>query len=184
MPTTRTTEPSVEPFGLAEAKTHLRVDDDAEDALIEALISVVRQACEDRIERTLITTTWLHEADYLWERTRLPMGPVQGIISVQYLDGDGVLQTLASSEWQLASGFLLPAFDKTWPVRICQPGAARIAFVSGFGNDAAAVPKPYIAWMKLALTDLYENRGASSERPAVPQNFAESLLTNRLNWLP
>jgi uncharacterized phiE125 gp8 family phage protein len=184
MPTTRTTEPSVEPFDLAEAKAHLRVDDDAEDDLIEALITTVRQACEDRIERTLITSTWLYEADYMNVRMRLPMGPVQSVASVQYLDTDGVLQTLADTEWQFTAGILMPAHNKVWPLRICQPGAARITYTAGYGDAASAVPKPYIAWMKLALTDLFENRGASAERPAVPQNFAESLLTNRLSWLP
>lgn len=184
MPTTRTVGPSVEPFDLAEAKAHLRVDDDASDDLIELLISTVREACEDRIERTLITTTWLHEASYLRERMRLPMGPVQSITSVQYLDVDGVLQTLAGTEWQLASGFLIPAHNKVWPTRICELGAARITFTAGFGGAGADVPKPYIAWMKLALTDLFENRAASSDRPVVPQNFAESLLNNRLSWLP
>lgn len=184
MPTTRTTGPSVEPFDLAEAKAHLRVEGSDDDALITALITTVRQACEDRIERTLITSTWVHEMDYLELRTRLPMGPVQSVASVQYMDTDGVRQTLPDDQWQFTAGILLPVHLAMWPLRLVQPGAARITYTAGYGTTGASVPKPYIAWMKLALTDLYDNRGRSSDRPAVPQQFAESLLTNRLSWMP
>lgn len=184
MPTTRTTGPGAEPFDLAEAKVHLRVDGTHDDDLIEALITIVREACEDRIERTLITSTWLYEAEYLCERTRLPMGPIQSVGTVQYLDTDGALQTLPDTEWLYAAGFLLPEHNAVWPLRLARPGAARITYTAGYGATGASIPGPYIAWMKLALTDLYENRGRSSERPSVPQNFADSLLTNRLSWLP
>lgn len=48
MGTLKITDATVEPVTLAEAKLHLRVDHNAEDALITALITATRQAAEFR----------------------------------------------------------------------------------------------------------------------------------------
>lgn len=184
MPTTRTAEPGAEPITLAEAKLHLRVDHADEDGLISGLISVARRTCEDRLERTLITTPWRLAATHFPPSGRLflSMGPVQAVSSVQYLDTSGDLQTLAGADWQLAEGLLMPAFNKSWPSTLCQPGAVRVEYTAGYGDAGGDVPAPIRHWLKLAIGDLYANRERSSDKPSVPQHFADGLLDTYKVW--
>lgn len=181
----RLSAPTVEPFGLAAAKTHLKLDysDAATDAEIIGLVTVAREAAEDRLKATLVETSWRWTTDRLTPRMRLPMDPIMAVSEVKYTDTAGVLQTLAGTEWRLADGVLLPAFGKCWPAHAVEPGAVRITYTAGHGATAASVPTPIVQWIKLALTDLWINRGSSAERPAVPQGFAESLLENgHIRW--
>ena len=71
---TRTTQPVVEPVSLAAAKAHLRIDSDAEDDLIQSLVSTARAWCEDYCERTFVLTQWTMNLDSFYG----PVGsPVQ-----------------------------------------------------------------------------------------------------------
>ena len=55
-----------EPLSLSDVKTFLRVDSNAEDALITAMIVASRQLCEQYMRRILITTTIEEFFDYLF----------------------------------------------------------------------------------------------------------------------
>jgi len=185
MPVIRTSAPLVEPLTLAQAKAHLRVDGSDEDTLITALIGVAREACEDRTEQTLVETAWRYTTTHLPHcGLRLMMGPVLSVQSVAYIDTNGQTQTLASDQWRLADDWLLPAYGVVWPLTLCQPAAVTVAYKCGFGSTAASVPGPLVAWMKLAIGDLFENRTANADKPAVPQHFADMLLLQRGKWLP
>ena len=54
-----TTQPSVEPVTLAEAKLHLRVDIADDDTLITSLIAAARQQAENITRRALCTQSWV-----------------------------------------------------------------------------------------------------------------------------
>lgn len=185
MPCIRTSAPTAEPLTLAQAKAHLRVDGTDDNDLITALISVAREACEDRTELTMVETAWRQTATHFPARgLHLMMGPVLSVQSVAYVDTAGQSQTLASDQWQLCDDWLLPAYGVCWPLTLCRPAAVTVNYKAGHGTTASAVPAPFVAWMKLAIGDLYDNRTASSDKPAVPQNFADALLGQRVRWLP
>lgn len=192
MTTTKVTDATVEPLTTAEAKTHLRetLVDAANDAYIALLVKVCRTAAEDASQRTLITTTWLLTLDAFPcgvarygqvtdpAAIQLAKPPVIAVTWVKYRDVNGVLQTLASSAYQLdvATGQVTPATGTSWPSTWSQPGGVQVQYTAGYGADASFVPAPIVHWIKLALTDLYENRSRSAERPAVPQDFADGLI--------
>ncbi len=56
-PSKTVVEPTEEPVTLQEAKTHLRVDHDADDTLIMGLIATARRSCEFGARRSFVTQT-------------------------------------------------------------------------------------------------------------------------------
>lgn len=190
MTTIKITDASVEPLTLAQAKDHLRetLVDAGNDAYITALITVARQAAEDRLQRTLLETTLQRVLPGFpcSDAIKLSLPSVLSIDWVKYIDASGVEQTLAPTEYSLQPGSepgqLWPAYGKSWPSHRCQPGAVHVQYKAGYGSTADKVPTPIVQWIKLALTDLYENRARSAERPAVPQQFADSLLDTYRVW--
>lgn len=172
----------VEPITLAEAKLHLRVDDTAEDALITALISAAREACEDRIEGTVPVTGWRLTLDAFPDAIKLQRGPVSSVESVKYLDAAGVEQTLSPLDYLVDTastpGYIVPAFGKAWPDTRDQINAVTVEYTAGSAAPAHALK----AWMLLAIGEMYANREGSAERPVVAHGFADRLLDPFRYW--
>jgi uncharacterized phiE125 gp8 family phage protein len=176
----RSAAPAAEPLSLAEALAHLRVSAGVEDAYISALIPVVREACENRIERTLVETSWVLTLDSFPDAIELMMPPVLDVTSVQYTDQDGVAQTLNPADYVVdmarEPGWLVPAPGRQWPATEAGINKVVVTYTAGYGDTAVAVPASLKHWMLLAMADLYENRAAHGEKPAVPHNFVDGLL--------
>lgn len=185
MPTIKITDAAAEPVTLAIAKGHLKEDlvDATNDAYITTLITVARQACEERLQRTLLTTTWLR-SESGFHRACIPLAfpRIQSIDWVKYVAEDGTLTTLDPAAYELEAthepGLLLPAYGLAWPAARARPGAVKVQYKAGYGDTAASLPKPIAQWILLALTDLYENRGRSGERPMLPHDFADGLISS------
>lgn len=175
--------PAAEPLSLADAKTHLRVDGDDEDALISALIVAARNHAESITGRALVTQrrrltlpAFPAGEDLSIE---LPKPALQSVQSVTYLDGDGVRQTLAGHQVVTDElvGRVLPAYGAVWPACRETPGSVVIDYTAGYG-DAYAVPEGIKAWLRLAIGAMYEQRAAMSDKQAyeLPGGFWQSLL--------
>ncbi len=182
-----TVPPAAEPLTLAEAKAHLRVDGGDDDVLIGALIAAARQTAEERLGRSLLSQTW---------RLTLPCFPASGgeimlprppffeIVSIVYVDNVGATVALqAADDYMVYKGSILsyvkPAYGGIWPTaREGDPAAVTIDYVAGY-TDAAAVPAPIKAWMKIMIATLYDNRdmlarGASAQ--PMPRGACDGLL--------
>lgn len=170
-----------EPISLAEAKAHLRVTHAAEDALIAALITAARQACEGEVNRSLVTQTWEKTLDLFPDAIELPNPPVQAIAGVQYVDATSMLTTtLSSASYTLDNksepGWLVPAYGYDWPTPLDVINAVTVTYLTGYG-DASAVPEVLKAWIKLHLGNLYANRESLVLGATVaPLSFAAGLL--------
>jgi uncharacterized phiE125 gp8 family phage protein len=188
MTITKVTDATVEPLTLAQAKAHLREDlvDTDNDSYITSLITVARTAAENRLQRTLLQTTWLLTQDGFDAALKLQMPRIISVEWLKYVDADGVLRTLDAAGYLVDTasepGRVVPAYGTSWPATRCQPGAVTVQYKAGYGTAAAAVPGPIVSWIKLALTDLYERRGRSAEKPALPQDFADGLLDAYKVW--
>lgn len=196
--------PSVEPVTLAEAKLHCKVDGTDDDTLITALIVAARQQAEHRTNRALITQQWEYTRDRwgsasilgnfefplktsITEHIELPKPSLVSVQSVKYLDDNGTLQTLASTEYQVVIselvGYIQPAYGKTWPSCRIQPDSVVVAYTCGYG-DAAAVPQSIKAWMLMAISTMYNQREGiiGTIVAEVPRDFFAGLLDPY--WVP
>lgn len=183
---TRTAAPAEEPVTLAQAKAHLRVDVPDDDDYITALITVARTAAEDRLQRTLVNTPWRLTLDGFPPSITLPMPPLASIQSVQYRDEAGQWVTMNAQDYQVDTanepGYVLPAPNTRWPSVGAGINGVRIEYTAGYGETGESVPTPIRHWLLLALSDLYQRRNRSSDKPAVPQNFADALLDTYKIW--
>lgn len=155
MKATLTVPPANEPLTLSEAKLHLRVDLNDDDALIDALIVAAREQAEFLTGQRLITQTW---------EVELVAGEHMG------LEGLLPIQSITSTSPY--------ALDEHWPPTLISTEAATITLVCGFGG-AGAVPKSIRQWMLLRIGALYEHRESLSIATgitALPHGVADGLL--------
>lgn len=166
---TLVTAPTAEPMTLAQAKLHLRVDDDitADDALIGALVTAARRWCEQYTGRALVQQTWDLRQDCNYGFIEIHKVPLQEVSAIFYIDEDGVEQTLDTDLYDVdiysEPARITPAWNETWPDYRAVPNAWRVRFVAGYSVGSPAdlaqnVPAELIAAMKLVIGHLYENR--------------------------
>lgn len=168
---------------LAEAKTHLNVQHDDDDAFIQSLISSATKNIDGGdgwLGRALVTQEWEMRLDGFLSEIRIPLPPLISIDSVKYIDTDGAEQTLAGSAYETVTGgawcsYLRPVYGTVWPAVRCERGAVRIAFTAGYG-DAADVPEPIKHAVKLMAAHWYRQR----ETVAIDQHYEVPLAANAL----
>lgn len=174
---------AVQPVTLEQARAQCRVDCEDEDTLLGIYISVATQAASDRLQRALVPTRYRLTLDAFVPIIDL-LAPVTSIDLVQYIDADGTTQTLAPTAYLLDAvsepGQLHPAPGTTWPTTQERPNAVQVEFTAGYAGSQ--VPTPIQQWILLAVADLYAHRERSSDKPVVPQNFADALLDTYRIW--
>lgn len=155
--------PAGEPVTTAEAKSHLRLDGDQENASITILITAARRLCEGYAGLSFVTQERQIKLDAFPDgEIIVPYGPVQSIDSVAYIDGDGNPQTLDIDDdyTEDTSGELarISPVD-SWPATDDVLGAVTITYTAGY-DDASGIPIPGEAKQAILMTlaSLYENR--------------------------
>lgn len=168
------------PLVLADVKLYLKVDHDAEDALITSLIEAATQNCEHILQRSIMPQTWELVLD------AFPAGdlelfklPVASITSVKYVLNEAE-QTLAADQYVLDGeqdqrAWLLSVND--WPSTDDVANAVRVRYVAGYA-DTASVPAPIKHWLMLTVADYYHHRGTMTLNPVsnFGRNFYDGLL--------
>lgn len=175
----QTVPPATEPISLSEAKLHCRVDGDAEDAKLTALIVAARSMAENQTCRALVTQQWTQMFDaFPMAAIAIDKSPLISVQSVKYYDAAGVLQTLSASTYTVHTsgivGLVAPIARSSWPETQARREAVEIAFTAGFGN-ATAVPQEIKLYMLLQIAHWYKNREAAGETmDSLP--FVDTLL--------
>lgn len=159
--------PAVEPVTLAEAKAHLRVDGNEEDALISSLITAAREYAETFQRRAYVTQTWELTLDE-WPtgpEIRLPRPPLQAVESITYRDQSGVEHVLDPATYIVDTrsepGRVVLAPGRCWPsVALAPAGAITVRYVAGYGDTADSVPVKVKQAILLLVGHWYANREA------------------------
>jgi uncharacterized phiE125 gp8 family phage protein len=149
------TRATVEPITLADAKLHLRVDDDTDDTLIGALISAARDYCE-RFTGLALTAQSLEYILDGRDEIFLPISPVSSVESVaSILEGVESELTEGADYWINldsipASITKARSFDDLGVIKI------------NYTTDASEIPPIVRAALMLKLGQLYSDRGGES----------------------
>lgn len=109
---------------------------------------------------------------------KLPHGPVNSIVSVEYTDAAGGTQLLVAPDYYLDDygdeWWLLPAYDTEWPDTRAEANAVRIQYETGYVE--ADLPDSLRAAILLCAQDLYDNRGAQSDKQLSENRTVMNLL--------
>ena len=162
------TAPVTEPIGVDEAKDHMRVLHTDDDAYITLLITAARGLAEGYLKRAIMTQTWDWKFDNgfpLW--FSVPFPPLQSVTFVKYIDNDGVLQTVATSVYEVDTdaqpGRIALKHSQIWPTpRTTVIQNVQVQFVAGYA-DVGSVPEEIKQGIKLAVDHYYNHRGAVTE---------------------
>jgi uncharacterized phiE125 gp8 family phage protein len=119
--------PTTTPVSVAELKAHLRIDIDAEDALLATYIETATDQAQVQTRRQFLTSTWRYEVSPVGDVV-LPWSPFQSIVSV--VDGDG-----ASVDYDL---------DDTGLRAVVTPATSSerlvVTYTVGYGDEPSDVP--------------------------------------------
>ncbi len=162
----RTSEPSVEPVSLEEAKLHARVDGDSDDAVLSAFVTAARIWAEDFCRRSFLSSTWelcLDEFPGCDEEICLERPKIISVSSIAYIDTGGTTQTLSSSLYRVDAkstpGRITPIAGQVWPATQCDTtNTVTVTFTAGYGTTAASVPQPIRTAIAILASHLFENR--------------------------
>lgn len=159
------TPPAAFPVTLSEAKKQAEVAPSlaVHDDHLNRLIAAATDVAEDSSKRAFINRTLkLTLQRFPCWHLGLPYPPLQSVSSVKYIDDNGVLQTLATSEYNVSTnnqpGFIEPAYNKTWPSTRRQADAVQVEYVAGYGASGAAVPAKAREAILLLLNTWFNNR--------------------------
>lgn len=164
------TGPASEVISLATAKAHLKMDDtDADDALIEAIITAARQHVEQMCATALIQQTITEKFPCFSSRgMALSISPVAEVSAVQYLDGAGTLQTLSTDVYGVNTftkpGSIYLRYGQLFPLTRDEPNAVTVTYTAGYGEASGDIPKPIMQAILLMVGDMYQNREDTVKR--------------------
>jgi uncharacterized phiE125 gp8 family phage protein len=162
MPAILLTPPEAEPLSLADAKNFLRVEHDADDELIAALVAAARGEVELATRRVLMTQTWrivLHR----WPASRRvvsPVNPLRTLEAVRVFEADGEAEAIATADFVLDTASV-PGLIDVSRANAAAPGRAlagiELDVTAGYG-DADDVPAPLVHAIRLLVARSYEHR--------------------------
>lgn len=161
------TPPALQPVSLTDAKAHLRVGVDDDNALIASLVQAATTYAENFTHRSFITSTWDDKRDvFPCGRIVLQKPPVSAVTSITYTATDGTATTWSSALYttSLPSGpfadpaVIEPIYGGIYPVTRQVMDAVTIRFVCGYGALPDDVPEPIRAAIKLLTAHWYDRR--------------------------
>lgn len=170
----QTVAPTKEPITLAEAKLFMRILEDDDDALITSMIVGAREYAENYTNRQLMPATFELTLNSFAQDLQIPKAPLNSITKIEYMDVDGMYQTLDTSLYYSygENGTSKLHFESGLPTFKDDKRAVKITFTSGY----TTVPSSIVSFIKVLVSTMYENReqyviGVSIDTMANPLVF-------------
>lgn len=167
----RVLDPAEYPVSLAEAVSHLRMDGvSGHDDRITRAIAAATAYVEQITGRALVSQRWEKRLDAFpcaGGAIELAKPPVSDIVTLTYIDVDGVTQTLAPESIELDSqsetAWLMPAYGYVWPETLDTINAVRVTFTTGWAS-AGVVPADIRGAILLLTEHFFRNTSAVTDR--------------------
>jgi uncharacterized phiE125 gp8 family phage protein len=172
--------PAMPPVTVDFAKQHIRALGSADDLLVEGWIWAAAGYLEEQTGRQFAGTctreAWLDAfpsvvgAPPRYGRIELPRPPLQAVVSVTYIAGDGTETVFEDTSTSPATqayhvtapagdyarpGTIEPASGYSWPQARCESGAVRIRYTCGYGPTADDTP-PLVRNMICSLVAYFD----------------------------
>ena len=134
--------------------------------MINGFIVASRQWCENETHRAIPTQTIRVAFDGFPGSSGdiiLPKPRLVSVTTVQYIDSDGVTQSLTETtdfviDKYSEPGIIYPAYNTTWPTTRNVQNALTVTYVAGYGAAGVDVPQGIKQAMFLIFGHWYENR--------------------------
>ncbi len=182
------TAPTVPAVDLADVKRNLRIDSDdtSFDANLADWIAGVVAHAEHYTGRALMSQAWRVALDAFPDVIDLPVAPVLSVATVKYYDSDGVLQTLASTEYtvdtETAPGRIVPAPTKSWPsTQTGRINAVLVDLTAGYGTTSASTPAGFKLYLLAKIAEQFDPN-ARGERVTVQSTYIDMMLDPFKIW--
>lgn len=179
----RTVDAIVEPVSLSEAKGHLVIEHNEDDAQIVGLIRAARQAAEQQTQRAFIEQTWELKLAGFVAPISLRRTPVLSVESVAYLDENGDSQTVGSTVLlQGEPAYVVPAYGASWPNTRGSGQDVTVTYKAGYGTTPESVPAAIRHAILVMVADFYEYRASvlvGAAVAALPQSAVHLLMPYR-----
>lgn len=130
-------------------KEHLRLDDDAADA-VDARLTGLIMAAHMQTERMILQ----------WFPAEIPLArpPIRSVESVVYDDGGGIEETLEPNEYRLAGDTLVSTYrDRRWPRTELRLNSVRIADKIGYAEVPAPIENAMLVMIE-SLSDRHAEK--------------------------
>ncbi len=149
-------------FTTAEAKDFLKVDNTADDTLIDNLIKAATESCQIYTNQYFLNTVVEQYSDNWSEVYTLYKSPVSEITHIKYYDTNNVEQTF-NPDYYILDDVSKPAriglaVDATLPDLADRINAVHVKYTVGYGTASSDVPDGIKQAVLLTLGNWYENR--------------------------
>lgn len=170
----------------ADAKAHLRVFHDDDDAYIDGLIAAVGDWLfgeNSWLGRSAPASEWeLTLCEFPDGKIDLPKPPLVSVEGVFYTPSNGGAEQEITDFRMIGeggNGYILPAKDTDWPETDGEPESVRIEFTAGYPTLPATIKHAAL----LTIGHWYENREAATEAKLSDMPMAvDALLMPYRNW--
>jgi uncharacterized phiE125 gp8 family phage protein len=198
--------PLVPPLTEAYVKKHIKATADSENVLVASWILAAASYFEEQTGRQIMLATreaWL-DAFPTNGKIELPHPPLQSVVSVLSVDGNGdvvpftdggspeapLYQVRAPQGPYAVRGWIEPVFGQTWPSTRNEAGAVRIQYTCGYGDAVEQVPDLISAILCYHVAHLHQLRAAVHKEQTgesiteVPFGLTDMLRAFKYSALP
>lgn len=179
------TKPTELPVDIEAAKSHVRLDSDEDQNLLQGMIATATKLAENYLRRAIMTQTWKQYFD-AWPAcgVELAKAPLQSVTHIKTYDDSDVATTFAASNYQVDAisqpGRIALRSSGSVPTPTRTLNGIEIQFVCGYNSDPNEIPADIKSGVLDLVAWLYEHRGDENQ---TPPDSVYSRLDGERTWL-